>query len=86
MPSRDERWWYTDPERPDLAAAIYGRVDTLTGEWGNVYLSIRRYQRSAKTENTRSEAATLPARIILDAAVRYGIDPDESPMAPEGST
>lgn len=65
MLMRTRRWCYYDSERPDLTQQAAAYVATLAQQYGNVYCGVRLYTRQAKDTNTRSEATTLPSRVIF---------------------
>lgn len=63
------KWFYLDPERPDLYAAAGDYAAQLAADYGNVYTGIRTY-RSKK----RAEENVKPGRVIFI---------DDAPAAPE---
>ena len=72
MPTRDRpdvtntrKWFYLDPERPDLYHQAATYVDALAAQYGNVYTGVRLYDKRARDENKRSEAYTKPGRVIF---------------------
>lgn len=75
MPTREHpdvlntrKWFYLDPERPDLYAAAGAYAAELAADYGNVYTGIRTY-RSKK----RAEDNVKPGRVIFI---------DDAPAAP----
>jgi hypothetical protein len=74
MQMSTRRWLYLDPARPDLYDQAGDYITQLAATYGNVYTSIRLYDKRAKTENRRDEAYTKPSRVIFI---------DDAPAAPE---
>jgi hypothetical protein len=71
MPTRDDptcintrRWFYYDPDRPDLIEATAAYVVELASRHGNVFCGVRLYDKRAKAQNTRKEEvhAAQPSR------------------------
>jgi len=68
------RWFYYDPERPDLIDTAARYIALLSESHGNVYTGVRLYLKAAKLQNSRSEEVAKPSRVIFI---------DDAPASPE---
>ncbi len=59
------QWLFFDPACPDRSEEIINVAIGLAERYGNVYVSVRLYDKRAKDQNRRAEAYTLPSRIIF---------------------